>query len=391
MGFPSRLQADEETMATAQRDTLLHLFREAVSSVKGDSSVRNWLSNHDVKRPTHIIAVGKAAAAMFEGLPDDWRSAIPTYLVTKTDHLNGKEFGPNVLALETSHPIPDQTSLDAGEGLYKFVADCPAGSHLLMLVSGGASSLVEHLRQGIGHADLVTLTEAALAEGLDIDKVNKRRQAISAIKGGRLLAAFKGQHVYVLAISDFAGDSISIIGSGIGAAPENACCTYSCGVVASNAVARDAVERSAKSVGLKTVVNQESMYADVLAAAARIVQEIMEGPEGLYIYGGEPTVVLPENPGQGGRNQALALELSRYIVGRNDIVGLVAGTDGTDGPTNAAGAFLDGQTYVKLPGEKKAQKRANAGDYLSRTGDVIITGPTGTNVMDLAIFLKQGA
>ena len=69
----------------------------------------------------------------------------------------------------------------------------------------------------------------------------------------------------------------------------------------------------------------------------------------------------------------------------------MAGTDGTDGPTNAAGAFLDGQTYAKLPGAKKAQKRANAGDYLSRTGDVIITGPTGTNVMDLAIFLKQGA
>ena len=111
---------------------------------------------------------------------------------------------------------------------------------------------------------------------------------------------------------------------------------------------------------------------------------------GLYVYGGEPTVVLPENPGHGGRNQALALEIARFIRTRSDIVGLVAGTDGTDGPTDEAGAFVDGETYLKLPGTEKAQKRADSGAYLARTGDLIFTGPTGTNVMDLAIFLKHG-
>jgi len=378
-------------MTASQRNALLKLFNAAVSSVKGDVSVRSWLSRHGLKRPTQIVAVGKAASAMFEGLPDDWRNEVPTYLVTKTDHLGDRTFGSNVTAFETSHPVPDRSSLEAGKWLRDFVAGCPSESHLLMLVSGGASSLVEHLKPGVSRGDLVALTEAALAEGADIGEINKRRQAISAIKGGGLLASYQGQHVDVLAISDVAGDSISVIGSGIGAAPKNAGCAYSCSVIASNAVARDAVEQSAKSIGLKTITNQENMYADVLAVGARIAQEVMEGPEGLYVFGGEPTVVLPENPGRGGRNQALALELARYIIDRNDIVGLVAGTDGTDGPTQAAGAFLDGQTYKKLPGAEKALKCADSSDYLSRIGDELITGPTGTNVMDLAILMKQGS
>ena len=376
-------------MTTAQRNTLLHLFRAAVSSVKGDISVRNWVSGHNVKRPTHIVAVGKAAAAMFDGLPDDWRNTIPTYLVTKTNHLGDREYGRNVVALETSHPIPDQTSMKAGERLYKFAAKCPAGSHLLMLVSGGASSLVEHLVQGVGLDDLVALTETALAEGLDIDEVNKRRQAISAIKGGRLLATFKGQQVDVLAISDVAGDSISVIGSGIGAPPERIGFAYNCGVVAANAVARDAIVEIAKSLDIKIITNKENLYEDVPMIAARIAQEIKEGPDGLYVYGGEPTVILPGNPGKGGRNQALALEIARHVQNRTDIVGLVAGTDGTDGPTNAAGAFLDGDTFSSEPGAEDALRRADSASFLARTGDQIITGPTGTNVMDLAIFLRH--
>ncbi|WP_435140216.1 MOFRL family protein [Pseudopelagicola sp. nBUS_19] len=153
-------------------------------------------------------------------------------------------------------------------------------------------------------------------------------------------------------------------------------------------MARDAIVQAAKLRGTKKITNQDSMYADVLLVAARIAHEIMDGPGGLYICGGEPTVVLPKNPGQGGRNQALALELARHIIDRNDIVGLVSGTDGTDGATRAAGAFLDNNTYNKLPGAKEAQRCANSSDYLSRSGDVLTTGPTGTNVMDLAIFQK---
>ncbi len=376
-------------MTIAQRKTLLNLFLAAVSSVKGDISVRKWVSRHDAQCPTHIVAVGKAATAMFRGLPDDWRIKIPAYLVTKTDHLGNAEFGSNVEAIETSHPIPDQSSLKAGTRLLDFVAGCPTGSHLMMLVSAGASSLVEHLKPDVSSADLVALTKAALAEGADIGEINKRRQAISAIKGGRLLASFKGQQVDVLAISDVAGDSISIIGSGVGAAPEGSDIGYNCSVVASNAVAREAVVRRAQSIGIKIISNQESMYADVNEIAARIANEITVGPDGLYVYGGETTVVLPKNPGKGGRNQALALEIARHVRNRTDLTGLVAGTDGTDGPTNAAGAFLDGDSFSSEPGAEDALRSADSASFLARTGNQIITGPTGTNVMDLAIFLKQ--
>ena len=326
---------------------------------------------------------------MFEGLPLGWRNAIPTYLVTKTGHIGNVVFESNVIAFETSHPVPDQSSLKTGKGLRDFVAGCPTGSHLLMLVSGGASSLVEHLKPGVSSADLVALTGAALAEGVDIGEINKRRRAISAIKGGGLLTSFKGQKVDVLAISDVAGDSISVIGSGIGAPPERIGFAYNCGVVAANAVARDAVVEIAKSLDIKIISNKENLYEDVPIIAARIAQEIMEGPDGLYVYGGEPTVILPENPGKGGRNQALALEIARHVQNRTDIVGLVAGTDGTDGPTNAAGAFLDGDTFSSEPGAEDALRRADSASFLARTGDQIITGPTGTNVMDLAIFLRH--
>lgn len=375
-------------MHVDQKNILLKLFQNAVEAVKGDKSVSTWLSHNELRRPTHILAVGKAATAMFEGLPTDWRTTVATFLVTKTDHIGATVFGENVQSIESSHPVPDHSSLDAGKGVADFVANCEADSRLLMLVSGGASALVEHLEHGVSLHDLETLTRSALADGLDIGEINHRRRAISAIKGGRLLKQFRGAQVVVLAISDVAGDSIDVIGSGIGARPDDAGFPYQCNIVASNKAARGAVAQTAKSVGIKVISNNENMYEKLPKVASMIAGDILEGPNGLYIYGGEPTVTLPQNPGNGGRNQALALEIAGHIRNRTDIVGLVAGTDGTDGPTDAAGALLDGKTYIKLPGAKDAQICADSGSYLSRTGDQINTGPTGTNVMDLAIFLK---
>jgi hydroxypyruvate reductase len=255
-----------------------------------------------------------------------------------------------------------------------------------MLISGGASSLVEHLKPGVRFEDLEPLTSAALAEGVAIGELNRRRKAISSIKGGGLLTSFRGTRIDVVAISDVAGDIIDIIGSGIGVPPEGVGFSYACSIVASNAVARAVVERSAESIGINTISNKENMYADVPEIAARIANEILQGPPGLYVYGGEPTVVLPDNPGQGGRNQALALEIARHICNQGGITGLVAGTDVSDGPTDAAGAFLDGQTFLKQPGAEEARKRADWGAYLARTGNLLLTGPTGTNVMDMAFF-----
>ncbi|MFT5597971.1 MAG: glycerate 2-kinase, partial [Chitinophagales bacterium] len=108
---------------------------------------------------------------------------------------------------------------------------------------------------------------------------------------------------------------------------------------------------------------------------------------GVYIWGGEPTIILPENPGQGGRNQSLALALSEHIQGRDDITLLVAGTDGTDGPTKAAGGIVDGHTFDDPKTAFDSLQRADAGNYLLKQNNLLVTGPTNTNVMDLAIAI----
>ncbi len=382
-------QSECESSRGAKRATLMRLFQCGVSAVKGDRAVAAWLSKGEIEPPTHILAVGKASIAMFEGLPGGWRNATPALLVTKTNHIGSSEFASNVAALEASHPVPDQSSLEAGRRSIDFVENCGAESRLLMLVSGGASSLVEHLKEGVGYDELVALTKSALGAGADIAEINRQRKEISAIKGGRLLERFGGSRVDVLAISDVRGDSIDVIGSGVGACSGSVVFGCERHIIASNAVAREAVVRAAESKGLQVISNKETMYADISEIAANIVKDLMAGPRGLYIYGGEPTVILPENPGLGGRNQALALEIARRIRDRTDICGIVAGTDGSDGPTNAAGAFVDGDSFLMEPGAEKALNDANCAPYLARTGDQIITGPTGTNVMDLAILIKD--
>lgn len=376
-------------MRSTKRTTLTHLFRSGLAAVKGKSAVKNWLSRHRIEQPTHILAAGKAAVSMFEGLPQEWTSFTPGLVVTKLDHLGQAPLGRNIEALEASHPVPDRSSLVAGERVRKFVDACGADSRLLFLVSGGASSLVEHLKDGFDYNDLHAMTMAALGGGDDIADINTRRKQISAVKGGGLLAGFKGQQVTTLAISDVCGGGIDVIGSGIGAAPECPAFRYDSHIIASNAVARAAVAEDAARKGLQVVANSEVMYADVRDVADRIAADVSSGPAGLYIYGGEPTVVLPENPGRGGRNQALALELARRFRKRDGMSGLVAGTDGSDGPTSAAGAFLDGDTFDAEAGAEDALKTANSATFLAQTGDQFVTGPTGTNVMDLALLIKE--
>lgn len=376
-------------MRSSKRTTLANLFRSGVTAVKGDRAVQTWLKENEIMQPTHILAAGKASVAMFEGLPRAWRCFTPTLLVTKTDHIADADLGRNVTALEASHPVPDKASLVAGQKALTFVNEAPSNSRLLVLISGGASSLVELLNNDVSYAELVSVTMEALGEGADIAEINRRRKEISVVKGGKLLAGFNGDSVCVLAISDVCGDGIDVIASGLGDRPKDPDFNYDAHIIASNAVARNAVVRDADAKGLNVILNKETMYANIADVATNIARDIADGPCGLYVYGGEPTVVLPENPGKGGRNQALALELARHFRNRTDVSGLVAGTDGTDGPTQAAGAYLDGTTFEAQPGAADALRFANSAQYLERIGDQIITGPTGTNVMDLALFIKH--
>ncbi|MDJ0614390.1 MAG: DUF4147 domain-containing protein, partial [Rhizobiaceae bacterium] len=285
---------DRITPYESDRTTLTRLFRSGVLAVKGYTAVQNGLEQTGIEAPTKIISVGKAAVSMFEGLPQAWRTFAPSLIVTKTGHIGSSELGHNVEAFETSHPVPDHSSLRAGARLLEFVRECGPRDRLLFLVSGGASALVEHLREDCTNEELFELTEEALSCGADIAEINKRRKTISAIKGGKLLSQFKGSRVDVLAISDVCGDALDVIGSGIGAEPDNHSFEYGAHIVASNLVARKAIVDYADSLGLRIVANAETMYDDVRDVAERIASDIENGPSGIYVYGGEPTVVLPE-------------------------------------------------------------------------------------------------
>ena len=369
--------------AAKRKEYLEKLFAAAVAAVSGRQAVNNAISTDSPFEPDLILAVGKAAVGMTQGALDHWPSC-EALVVTKYDHVTDEfDHYPQVRVIESAHPVPDQHSLMAGDQLLRAMQSMPSNSRILMLVSGGASALAEALPPDMTLDDLKTITDEMLATGKTIGQINARRKEFSLIKDGKLIEQFTGQEIRVYAISDVEGDSISVIGSGIGDSYRAADRAIS-KIIASNQIARQAVVDEAESLGLQIRENSESLYGDVFELATALGPNIAGAAAGVYLWGGEPTVILPENPGQGGRNQSLALALSAHISGREDVSILVAGTDGTDGPTSAAGGLVDGLTWQQQDAEE-ALKKADAGSYLEKHDALFVTGPTNTNVMDLVI------
>jgi len=368
----------------SDKELLQSLWQAGVAAVSGRASVCTALQRLPPAVPDQIIAVGKAAAAMARAAVDHYGADIPTLVVTKYGH--GTGLPDTATIIESAHPIPDQNSIRAGEALAHTVDDMRDGSHLLMLVSGGASSLAELPINGLTLVDLATKNSRMLSAGQDIHAMNCHRKTLSQIKGGKLLSRFAGASVTVLAVSDVEGDALSVIGSVIGDAPENPGFVFEPHIVASNRVAREAAIRAGELVNLTILTNAENLYDDVNTLAPLLATQLKSSPPSLHVFGGEPTVVLPDSPGRGGRNQALALLLAREIHGTEGLAIIVAGTDGSDGPTDAAGAIIDGTTWIDSGEEALA--RADSGTWLDQRGALLRTGPTGTNVMDLMIALR---
>ena len=374
-------------MSSNQRkQNLLTIWQAAVSAVSGEQSVERAIINDTEFKPDQIIAVGKAAVGMCRGALNRYPDC-KALVVTKYDHADEDILGrANVQVIESAHPIPDQQSLDAGNAMLDCVGKLASDSRLLLLVSGGASALAEALPDGMSLADLQALTDEMISTGKTIGEINSKRKQMSQIKDGKLLAAFAGAEARVYAISDVEGDSISTIGSGIGDCHRARVAARS-SIVASNQIAREQAVEAAENLGLTVKQNEESLYHDVFKLAPVIGGELIVAEPGVYIWGGEPTVILPERPGRGGRNQALALATSEYLLGKDNITLLVAGTDGSDGPTTAAGGLVDANTFADRDDARAALKRADAGAYLEQHHSLFVTGPTNTNVMDLAIAI----
>lgn len=380
---------------------LIEYWQTGVDAAKGEMAVFNAMKNACIGDADAVIAVGKAAASMALGalraLETDVDTIdVDTLVITKFGHgLNALDEFAHVTLLEAAHPIPDESSINAGFALLNKVKSLGSDKKLIFLVSGGASALVEHLADGLTLFDLQSLNMRMMAEGLPIGEMNRQRRKLSQIKFGKLLSHFSGAKLDVFYISDVEGDALSVVGSGIGyydeelhlfSAQKPVVETH---IVASNHLARKTIEDKAIADGVKVVCNRECLYDDVYVLAETLSDEILAGASGMYIFGGEPTVVLPPLPGNGGRNQSLGLAMAKHIYGRDDIEIIVAGTDGSDGPTTEAGAVINGTTYKDAEAADAALKAANAGDYLAAHDALFSCGPTGTNVMDIVIAIKR--
>jgi glycerate 2-kinase len=372
-----------------RRALLLDLFRAAVAAVDGRRRVRAALTGATLAPPVSAFAAGKAAASMMQGARDALGPALARGLVVAPDGAVPEALREDtrVRCLEAGHPRPDARSLAAGEALLEFAAATPAGGTVLLLVSGGASALVEVPAPGVGLPELVALFDRSLAERLDIERLNRERIALSRIKGGGLPGLFAGAHIEALVISDVPRDDTRVLASGLVAAP---------GVVprlvGSLDDAIEAALRAAAARGLDAARGRGRLEGDAESVARRICHELAIGEEDVVVHGGETVVRLPERAGRGGRCQHLAVAAAQAIEGHDDYMVLAAGTDGRDGASDDAGAIVDGATCERARDggfdPAAALAAADTGRLLESTGDLIYTGPTGTNVGDLVIALR---
>ena len=397
----------------------------------------------DLRRFRRVVAVGagKAAGPMgaaLEGVLGDRLD--DGVLVTKDGH--GCPLGTITLA-EAAHPVPDARSTAAATQVAALLDTCDADTLVLALISGGASALLSLPAQGLSHAVKATTNALLLRSGADIAACNTVRKHLSAIKGGRAARRAGPATVVALLLSDVIGDSPAVIGSGPFAPDpttyaealdvldahglleevpadvrrhleagrrgeleetpkpgDPAFSRISSRVIASNAESLSACRRTAEHLGYTVhdlggalacdATEVAALHADL---AARLRAETGPGPAPACILsGGEPTVQVVGG-GRGGRNQHVALAAVRPLAGLEEVVLLSAGTDGTDGPTDAAGAWADGTSARRAAAtglDPVASLAAcDAYPFFEALGDLLITGPTGTNVMDLHITLLR--
>ncbi|MGB5179529.1 MAG: DUF4147 domain-containing protein [Gammaproteobacteria bacterium] len=402
---------------TAARRLVYELYQAGLAAIHGQRCVADYLSRNPPRQPVALVAVGKAASAMTLGaLEALGRQIIKGLVITKTGHSDAQlQRDPRLRCIESGHPLPNSDSLLAGNALCQFIETTTDTTALLFLISGGTSSLVEVLRGDLQLQQLVRANQWLMGSGLPIDEINRVRRTLSLIKGGGLLNYVKGRPATVLLISDVPGDDPCTIGSGMlvtgdrssvtAALPEwlqqpglpeaenrHPAATVDHHIIATNSDALQAAADKGRARGHAATVMQEPLAGDAQLAGQAIVLQLESLPDGIYLWGGETTVSLPASAGTGGRNQHLALSAAQALDAHDDIVILAAGTDGTDGPTDYAGAIVDASTHER--GQAKGLvahtclQQADSGRYLAACGDLLQTGPTGTNVMDMVIAYK---
>ncbi|EFC90102.1 Hydroxypyruvate reductase [Dethiosulfovibrio peptidovorans DSM 11002] len=406
------------------RDDCLEIIRYSLEKNLPDQSTRETLQSMDLKGPIVCLAVGKAAWTMANAASEVLGDRISRGLiVTKYGHAGGDVAGMHII--ESGHPVPDEKSLEAGKAALDLVHSTTKKDRLLVLLSGGGSSLMEFPLEGVSLRDMAEITDSLLSSGAPIEEINKIRKRLSKVKAGRLALAAAPSAITNLILSDVLGNDLGSVASGPtvpddGTAEEAMEIAVKYGIRLSRAekealktetpktiekvetivlgdVSRlcSAAAEKAKHLGYETEILAEDLNCEArqagsfLAAIAR--KRGRDNPRAL-ILGGE-TVVHLKGEGKGGRNQELALSAAVGMEKVDNAVVASVGSDGTDGPTDAAGGMVDGGSISRMraSGIDPIALLEDNDSYraLKASEDLITTGPTGTNVNDLILLLKR--
>jgi glycerate 2-kinase len=427
------------------KDCIDKLITTALAAVDPYNAIQNHLQlNGDnlvigkrvinlADKDIRCVAVGKGSVPMarsIHALFDD--KICQGLVVTKYDHLGDAQFPANWEVIESAHPVPDDRSLDAGDRIWQLLANCTEQTLVLACISGGASALAVaphnwlaltelltdppnteisqetqqliqtvlsnqsidlkdiDISQNISLAVLQSIGTALLGSGLSIEKINAVRSRIDRLKSGGFVDRVGNGKVIGLILSDVIGDRISSIASGLTNHPDADNI-----LVGNNRQACEAVAQMASELGYSPQIITTELDGEAQLRGIEISREIITKPaKTVLIYGGETIVNLPENcTGEGGRNQELglaaAIELAKHQIPAWVIT---LATDGTDGPTNAAGVTVNETTIdrsLRLGLDpQSALDRHDAYPFFQQLGDLHLIGATGTNVADISIAIR---
>ena len=433
-----------------QRKEAFEIFRSGVESVIPENLIRNnivlkgnILSCRDVfydltaYERIYLVGFGKASAGMakaMEELLGNWLSG--GHILTKYHHTVPLK---KCAITEAGHPIPDQNGQEGTRKILELVQQTTEKDLIIVLISGGGSSLLTDLPDGISLTELASLNKLLINSGADIREINSVRKHLSLLKGGQLARQAYPASLLTLLLSDVVGDPLDVIASGptvadpstfsdalqvfekyqlqsivptsvleylkkgkSGYLQETAKEAESCFfrtrniLLGNNQTALEQSKKKAVALGYEATIISNTLEGDVNEVAEFIFSKTeahVKAPCGSRIallFGGEPTVQ-HSGQGEGGRNQHLALLMAQKLAGTDGITFLSAGTDGSDGPTDATGAICDGMTIriaekMDLRSEELI-KNFDSYPFFEATGGLLKTGPTYTNVMDLMIVL----
>lgn len=406
------------------REEADQIIQKSIQAVLPDEAVARALQGRSFGQgKIYMVAAGKAAWQMGKAAADILRDKLEAgVVVTKYDHVKGEI--PKTRCFEAGHPVPDENSFRATQAALDLVAQAGTGDEVIFLLSGGGSALFE--KPLVSGAELQDITGQLLACGADIVEMNTIRKRLSGVKGGRFALACEPAHVFSIVLSDILGDPLDMIASGP-AYPDSSSCEEAVAIAEkyklklsdaaweflrqetpeslTNVETRitgsvsdlcRAASAACEELGYEPVILTDQLSCEAreagrfLAAIARTHQGTEKSLA--FLAGGE-TVVHLTGKGKGGRNQELALAAAEGIAGLQRTAVFSVGSDGTDGPTDAAGGYSDTETKERLSAQGisiyDVLQENDAYHALAKADGLIVTGATGTNVNDVAVLLVK--